>query len=124
VLAFAAQAPPQGGGTLIVQGAHALVEQLVASGRARDGHSRQVRAVLARASDWFKTLMSNTPAPDRINRFMIEGATVDGVRLRVIELTGQPGDVVLMHPWALHAAVPNCAHYPRMMLGQSILRIP
>ena len=39
---------------------------------------------------------------DRFARFMIGGDEIDGVRVRVIEATGEPGDVCLMHPWTLH----------------------
>lgn len=35
---------------------------------------------------------------DRIQRCMNDDTVIDGVPLRVVELTGEPGDVVLMHP--------------------------
>lgn len=47
---------------------------------------------------------------------MNDGAVVDGVPLRVVELTGEPGDVILMHCDCFHAATPNRLTEPRMML--------
>jgi hypothetical protein len=40
-----------------------------------------------------------------------------------VELSGAPGDVVLMHPWQLHAPAPNCGTSPRLLLSQSIVRV-
>jgi ectoine hydroxylase-related dioxygenase (phytanoyl-CoA dioxygenase family) len=42
-----------------------------------------------------------------------EGADVGG---HVVELTGQPGDVVFLHPHVLHAAAPNDGDGPRLMV--------
>jgi len=47
---------------------------------------------------------------------MNDGTVVDGVPLRVTELTGEPGDVILMHCDCFHAAAPNRLTGPRMML--------
>ncbi|MCC6615237.1 MAG: phytanoyl-CoA dioxygenase family protein [Anaerolineae bacterium] len=122
VLAFLAPVAPRGGGTLVVQGSHTLVERLVAAGGAGRGHSTEVRNVLARASAWFRNLWANGGDTDRIRRFMTEGDVVDGVAVRVIELTGSPGDVILMHPWAFHAPSPNCGTTPRVMMSHSVFR--
>ena len=40
--------------------------------------------------------------------------------LQVVELTGEPGDVWLMHPWMLHAPSANCSERPRMVLTERI----
>ena len=40
-------------------------------------------------------------------------------RERVVELVGEPGDVVFFHPWLLHAAAPNRRSVPRFMFTQS-----
>jgi hypothetical protein len=55
---------------------------------------------------------------------MDDGAVVDGVALSVVEAVGEPGDVVLMHPWAFHTAVPNAGTWPRFVLGESLVRMP
>lgn len=45
----------------------------------------------------------------------------DGVDdLRVVELTGAAGDVILWHPGTLHAACPNVNDTPRLMLTATI----
>jgi ectoine hydroxylase-related dioxygenase (phytanoyl-CoA dioxygenase family) len=54
---------------------------------------------------------------------MIDGTVVDGVPLRVVELTGEPGDVVLMHSDCFHAAAPNRLAEPRMMLTDMIVSV-
>lgn len=43
------------------------------------------------------------------------GAEIDGVAVRVVELTGAPGDMVFCHPTIVHAVAPNCGAQPRFM---------
>ena len=47
-------------------------------------------------------------------------ADVDGVPLRVEEITGEAGDVFLMHPHALHGMASNVLDSPRLALTQTI----
>ena len=101
---------PGGGGTVVVAGSHRLVERLPLV------RSSDVRKTLAESSDWFKELWRPTGREDRNQLLLNEGAEVDGVRVCVMELTGQPGDVVLWHPALLHAAAHNCLDQPRFML--------
>ena len=60
--------------------------------------------------------------PDRAARFMGSEHDADGIGVRVVELTGRPGDVVITHPWTLHHAAPNRASYPRLMRSKAIHR--
>jgi hypothetical protein len=46
---------------------------------------------------------------------MADGVEIDGIRLRVVELHGEPGDMVLCHPAIVHCASPNCGTWPRFM---------
>jgi ectoine hydroxylase-related dioxygenase (phytanoyl-CoA dioxygenase family) len=46
---------------------------------------------------------------------MDEETVLDGVPLRVVELTGEPGDMVFCHPVMLHCAAPNRGKWPRFM---------
>jgi hypothetical protein len=121
VLAFAGPVAAGGGGTLILAGSHLLVERLVEQLPADDrGHSSRVRGLLARAHPWLRSLVENQPCGDRIQRFMHDGAVLDGVVLRVVELTGGPGDAVVLHPWLFHAPASNCSGEPRFMIGQNL----
>ncbi|HVX17853.1 MAG TPA: phytanoyl-CoA dioxygenase family protein [Acidimicrobiales bacterium] len=74
---------------------------------------------------WFAELFTAAEANDpveRIRRFMLDDAEIDGIRVRVRELTGSAGDVVLLHPWLLHCASANTADRPRMMVTHTIYR--
>ena len=75
----------------------------------------RVRASLA-AHPWLRGLWESGDGGDRIRRYMNDGTVVDGVPLRVVELAGEPGDVILMHSDCFHAAAPNRLTEPRMML--------
>ncbi len=118
---YAATVTPRGGATLLVEGSHELVGRMVRrSPNQNAGQSADVRRRLVAHSPWFKAL--TTAGGDRVDRFMIDGDEVDGVRVRVVEATGEAGDVCLMHPWMLHNIARNCADRPRMMMTQTFLR--
>jgi hypothetical protein len=60
------------------------------------------------------TGQASSPA-DRIAAFMERETTVEGVPLRVVELTGKPGDMVFCHPVMAHCVAPNRGTRPRFM---------
>ena len=113
--------PPGGGATLVVAGSHLLVEKL-ARENGKSIRSADVRKALVHAYPWVKALCSRDDRGDRIDMFMNVGTTVDGVELRVVEMTGEPGDVYLVHPLMLHAGSPNCADAPRIVLSSFVYR--
>jgi hypothetical protein len=101
---FVTDVAPQGGGTLVIEGSHELIRRMVAEAPDHDaGHSTTVKKRLFKDHPWFK-------APS------LEPTVIDGVTVRVRELTGQPGDVVFMLPWTLHNISMNCADQPRFMV--------
>lgn len=111
---------PQGGGTLVVEGSHELVRRMVAASPHRDaGSSSDIRRRLVARHPWFKAL-HDEDAGDRIERFMVDGDEVDGVRVRVAELTADAGDVVVMLPWTMHNLSMNVAARPRFMVTHSV----
>jgi ectoine hydroxylase-related dioxygenase (phytanoyl-CoA dioxygenase family) len=123
VLAFVAPVESNGGGTVVLSGSHRLVERLMAAGQTRHGHSATVRAVLAASHPWLRALWSEAGDQlNRIHRFVVTGECIDGIDVRVEQLTGATGDVTLMHPWAFHAPAPNCSRRPRLMIGHSVYR--
>jgi hypothetical protein len=112
---------PQGGGTLVALGSHRIVDRLVARAGERQS-SADVRKQLKSHHRWFYDLM--TPDKSRRDRaawFMEAQTEVDGVALQVEEMTGEPGDVLLMHPSALHAGAPNMLSEPRLALTQFVM---
>jgi hypothetical protein len=115
--------PAGGGGTLVLTGSHRLVTRYIArSGNAP--HPAQVRRALGE-TPWLRDLWEPSPgstAEERIRRYMTEGAVVDDVELRVVELTGRAGDAFVMHCDTFHAAAPNCRADPRMMATTIVLR--
>jgi hypothetical protein len=69
-----------------------------------------------RCDPWLRALTGQAPSPAaRIAAFMDAETTVDGVPLRVAELTGEPGDMVFCHPVMVHCAAPNRDTRPRFM---------
>lgn len=68
-------------------------------------------------------LTGQMPSPvDRTAAFMVRETIIDDVALRVVELTGEPGDMVFCHPLMVHCAAPNRGTWPRFMrIKQQVL---
>jgi hypothetical protein len=114
---------PTGGGTLVALGSHRIVDRLVARAGERLS-SADVRKQLKSHHRWFHDLMTpDKSRRDRTAMFMEAETEVDGVALQVEEMTGEPGDVLLMHPSALHAAAPNMLSKPRLALTQFVMPV-
>jgi hypothetical protein len=108
---------PGGGGTGYIAGSHRVMRRLA----AREGkalNSGMVRKLLIEREPWYAALESRRKDEDRIARFMVEEGVLDGVPVRVAEMLGEPGDVILMDPLMLHGTTPNARDTPRMMLTQ------
>jgi len=105
-----------GGGTLVIEGSHRLATAYPAL------RSRAVRDRLSEEHPWFREVWRPADRERRLPMLMDEGADVRGVRVRVVELTGMPGDVVLWHPSLFHAAAPNASGRTRIMLTHTALR--
>jgi ectoine hydroxylase-related dioxygenase (phytanoyl-CoA dioxygenase family) len=120
VVVFAHLAPvrPRGGGTLVITGSHRLTRPAGAQADNAPVRSAEVKAHLRTLDPWLRGLWKTGGDTNRIRCYLEVGAVVDGVQVRVEELTGEPGDAVIMHPRLLHVMAPNALHVPRMMLLQ------
>jgi hypothetical protein len=120
VFALLAPLGAGGGGTLVATGSHRIVEA-IAERHGGQLSSQDMRKELAKADPWFADLMSPPKADDhRIVRFMGRATEVCGVALQIEEIVGEPGDVFLMHPHALHGLSSNRLDTPRLALSQTI----
>ncbi len=117
VFTFFSHVEAGGGGTVIVEGSHRLLqrfyEELPAS--ERELEHRKLRKRFLEWDPWLQRLSGAEIVADRNAFFMGASRDVRGVPTRVIELTGRPGDAVLCHPLMLHATAPNCSDVPRFM---------
>jgi hypothetical protein len=84
--------------------------------------SADVRNALIRTCPWIEALCSRDSNSDRVQRFMSRSEVFDDVELRVVEMTGEPGDVLMTHPLLLHAPSKNCAASPRIVLSSTVYR--
>lgn len=104
---------PGGGGALAVAGSHHLLN---------DGRYLQMSEIgsLLRRDDFFQRLYA-TDAKERFSAMTGHGL-VNGFEQKIIELTGEPGDVYLTDLRLLHAFAPNLTDRPRVMVTQRFLR--
>jgi hypothetical protein len=113
VFAFLNAVAPRGGGTVVLAASHRLVNHHIATTGV--WRPADVKAALAAAHPWLREVWDGGRRPD-------DEAVLAGVPAAVRELTGEPGDVILMHPRTLHTPAPNTADAPRMMLVEIIGR--
>ena len=125
VVSFIGPVAPRGGGTLILSGSPRLLLQ---QERRIPADQRRGPAAFPwdrfhRSHPWLMALTGKAPSPaDRIAAFMAGETIVEGVPLRVVELTGEPGDMVVCHPVMVHCAAPNRGSRPRFMrIRQQVL---
>ena len=109
-----------GGATMVLGGSHRLVQKLVRENGIERMRSADVRRTLMRKHPWINGLCSLDTSVDRVREFMQNGTTIDGIELRVMEMTGEPGDVYLVHPLMMHAGSTNCASVPRLVLSTMV----
>jgi hypothetical protein len=74
VSAYLSSVRPRGGGTLIVVGSHRI-----AGFRRGTDSGKDYRGRLMDRFDWFRGLWRGESDEDRIDKYMIQGAVVDGV---------------------------------------------
>jgi hypothetical protein len=123
VVSFIGQVAPRGGGTLILSGSSRLLLQQERRGQADPSIKPWFR--FYRSHPWLMALAGEAPSPaDRVAAFMEEETLVDGVPLRVVELTGEPGDMVFCHPCMVHCGAPNRGEHPRFMRIKQQLLTP
>ena len=109
-----------GGGTLVVAGSHLIVAKYAQELDCGEGlSSSQIKRRFRKDEAWFRDLSAprNSSCPNE--ELMQESTSSNGGDgLRVVELTGEEGDVIIMHPWVFHASAPNVTSEPRFMLAQ------
>ncbi|GAA4928158.1 hypothetical protein GCM10023334_034490 [Nonomuraea thailandensis] len=97
-LGYLAPVGPRGGGTVVLAGSHRLVAAFLRqAGEAEPGRSATVRDAILGPRPRLRDLRRATGA-------------------KVVELTGEPGDVVFLHPHLLHAPAANRSRSPRFMV--------
>jgi ectoine hydroxylase-related dioxygenase (phytanoyl-CoA dioxygenase family) len=117
-----ARLQPGGGGTVFVAGSHRLVQDLLRKEESERLRSAEAREAMIRTCPWVKELCSRDEKTDRVHRFMKSGTEFGDIEVRVVEMTGEPGDVIVTHPLLLHAGAKNCAAVPRLVLSSTIYR--
>ncbi|MEM9938047.1 MAG: phytanoyl-CoA dioxygenase family protein [Pseudomonadota bacterium] len=104
---FLDEVQPKGGGTLVVSGSHRLLNT------SRVLRSKELKRLLTN-EPYFRALFDANRPPIEDLRDTV--GSVDDIKLEVVELTGNVGDVYLMDLRVLHTLSPNTSDNARMML--------
>ena len=114
VFLLLAELEPGGGGTCLLEGSPALADRML----ERVGPC----ATLSEQSDafrsvhpWIEGLKTRERDAERDARYLSPATPIDGVRARIVEITGAAGDVLITHPALFHALAANTSAAPRLM---------
>ncbi|WP_246070445.1 phytanoyl-CoA dioxygenase family protein [Paenibacillus kobensis] len=112
----------RGGSTLLVEGSHQLVAKYLALHPGGVEISEGIRNFLLQHA-YFAELTGladdNRNAEERIDYYMNTIHKIEDTQLRVVESPGNAGDVILLHPFLIHAASPNHSGIPRFMCNRT-----
>jgi hypothetical protein len=116
---FSDIAGPQCGGTLLVEGSHHLVAKVLNDNPDGLLHPEANKKVFD-SNPWMRELVglegNAAGGVNRIEKYMNQGyRDSDGFELKVIEAAGNAGDIVLCHPFIVHAATANILGTPRFL---------
>ena len=111
---------PKGGATVVLSGSPRLLQKVVQRAVQEDKphvlQCHEALEVLRNETPSFAALLNGTGSPEeREQRFMNTSFSCMGMPIRVEELTGAMGDIVLMDPRALHTISPNCSDRARLV---------
>ena len=85
--------------------------------------SRKVKRLLASRVPWFNQLFDHWGREEeRIVRFMREGCLHDEVPLKVVEATGEPGDMILHTSCGLSGLSANISGRPHVGMAMTCMR--
>ncbi len=120
VITFYSHVGPRGGAPLVVEGSHRLVMSFCSQLNSSD-FSRSLSVLnnrFARCHPWLAELAGKTEDQgDRLHRFMEEKTLIGDVEVRVVELTGEPGDAILCHPAIFSNSSTNHTDSPSFIRG-------
>jgi hypothetical protein len=123
LFSFLSNVEPHGGGTCVVAGTHRLVDRFLFEHQNLPVQ-RRLGAFQRQQGEWLRQLVNEDDPDPRRSERCFAGTVVDGVPLRVIELTGAAGDVVITHLYTLHDGSPNTSPHMRLMLSTNISTKP
>lgn len=112
---------PRAGGMTIIEGSHRIVAHVMSTSPPPGGTpAARIRKHLLASDPWLKELSTPGAPDDRIPTFAADPTVVFGVPLRVVEMTGAAGDVIVMHSLLLHTRPANAGSYPRFLVNKDL----
>ena len=122
IFCFLSKVDPEGGGTVLVEGSHHVVCKFYSelTPEQLDLKVRDIKRRLFVSHPWLRDLTNRRDSGDRRQRFMEKPTDVLGHPLRVVELTGDPGEAYVTNMSALHSRSFNILDRPRFMTANGI----
>lgn len=121
VLVFINRVAAGAGGTFVLSGSPRVVSAyLDRRPHLRSAKMKVTRCALLDSDPWLRAITGDFDAAAWARGLDAAPHELDGVPVAVTELTGEPGDIVLAHPWLLHTPSPNRGETPRFMRVQRI----
>ena len=121
IFSFLSDVAPGAGGTMVISGSHHITRNFLGSNpELKQSKMKEERKAIMSSDPWLVSLSNPEKGVNRVEKFMESESYVGNFPVKVAELSGKAGDVVLGHPWLFHASSINCGVLPRMMLIQRL----
>ena len=122
IFCFLSKVDPEGGGTVLVEGSHHVVCKFYSelTPQQLDLKVKHIKQRFFASHTWLRNLIHKRDFEDRRQRFMEKPTDVWGHPLRVVELTGDPGEAYVTNMSALHSRSFNVLDRPRFMTAKGI----
>ena len=122
IFCFLTSVAPQGGGTLLIEGSHHVLCQYYneLTPEQRKIKVKEIKKKFYASDPWLRELTAKERSAGRIQKFMQEPTDVFGHPLRVVELTGEPGEAFITNMSTMHVRSFNVSNRPRFMTAAGI----
>ena len=113
---FATDVEEHSGGPCVVRSSPQLIERFLASNPDLESTKHfHATKQLFRSHPWLQELRGWPMRSNRNERLMAADTNIEDVGVRVVELTGKAGDVVICHPWLIQSIGANASTKPRFI---------
>lgn len=112
---------PRAGAMTVIEGSHRVLAHVMSTSPPPGGTpAARIRKHLMASDPWLKELSTPGEPAARIAQFVDTTADIFGTPVRITEMTGNAGDLILMHPLLLHTRPTNAGPQPRFLVNKDL----
>lgn len=122
IFCFLNRVEPEGGGTVVIEGSHHVVCKFFGelTPAQLEIKTKDLKQKFFASDPWLRELTNKKDSKNRRQKFMAKPTNVHDHPLRVVELTGEPGEAYITNMSTMHSRSYNVLSQPRFMTAVGI----